>query len=241
MAARRARAGAHTPTVNSVKANVDANVWSACCVVSGAAFAGGVTAPMGVAMGAAALANFINNAVNPDADFMDLTLSPHAFHHHPGDPNHQRELKGARAVNMAIALDAVANHSHTISTHAAQVIPLSGTGTSDPAGVVASQDYNARMNVEPLKYVGNLRLSIDGHDVTENARTQVINNRPTTENWTTFGVLNAPNHAFVEKGTGPIRIDFLAGVVLGEGEHYIDLSVSGAGNGGRVHFNLYLE
>ena len=127
----------------SITANVDANVWSgmlgviaAACIP--AAAAGTVAAPgfgvLGAGVAGAAIGNFINNAVNPDADFMDLTLSPHLFHHGPGDSNNQRELRGARAVNMNIGLQPELDHSHAIGTFPANnanwVITLGGTGSA---------------------------------------------------------------------------------------------------------------
>jgi hypothetical protein len=127
--------------------------------------------------------------------------------------------------------------------------------TLDPAGVNKGTDgaYVARggdgIPAEALTYFRDLQIAIDGHDVTEAARLQVVNNRPQSENWTTLGV--GGDHTdpmgvvhvdpMVEYGTGAIRIDYLPGVTLDEDEHYIDLSVAGAGNGGRIHFNLYVE
>jgi hypothetical protein len=246
-------AGGHTPNVNSVKANVDGDVWAGVLGVAAAAAAigaapGNVAAPgfvaMGVALGGTAIAEYADSNVNPDANFMDLTLSPHFFHHATG-PNNQRELKGAQAVNMNVALDPVADHTHAIGLFPADgspaVLALSGTGAGVAAGVddVNHPDYVARSG-PPLKYVNDLQLAIDGRGVTVAARTQVANNRPPNEDWSKFG-RGTSNHPFVTHGTGAIRVDFLPGVILSQGEHYIDLSLTGVGNGGRVHFNLYVE
>lgn len=125
-------------------------------------------------------------------------------------------------------------HKHDLTT--SLVIDKAGVDQLD-------NDYKARSGEteKALTYIDNLQIEIDGKNVTEGARTQVVNNRPDTENWAKFGELNASSHPFVEKGTGPIRIDYLPGVRLSEGEHDIVLSVSGVGNGGRIHFNLYVE
>jgi hypothetical protein len=46
---------------------------------------------------------------------------------------------------------------------------------------------------------------------------------------------------FVDHGTGLIRLDVLPGVDFPNGEHVIELKVKGAGSGGSVHYNLYVE
>ena len=49
------------------------------------------------------------------------------------------------------------------------------------------------------------------------------------------------DHPLVSKGTGPIKLDFLPGVSFTEGQHVIELSVKGDGNGGRILYHLYVE
>jgi hypothetical protein len=56
-------------------------------------------------------------------------------------------------------------------------------------------------------------------------------------------------HAIAQQGTGAIRLDFLPNISFTEGEYSIKLSLQGKfdsgghriANGGRVHFNLYVE
>jgi hypothetical protein len=253
-------AGAHTPVVTSIKANVDGNVWggmlgviaTACGVAAPFATVGapGFTA-LAAELGGLAIGNFVNNAVNPDADFMDLTLSPHLFHHRPAapgqpaDPNNQRELKGQRAVNMNIDLQPVNSHSHTIATfpsnNADWVITLSGTGSTVSVGSpdMGTQSYAAR-TADAITYAKNLEVWVDGRALTAEVRQQIMNNSPAGTNWTEIGGGTA-NHELVVNGTGEIRIDFLPGVVLDEGEHSIEIKVGSQGKGGRIHFNLYVE
>jgi hypothetical protein len=244
-----------TPTVNSVKANVDADVWKGVLGVAAGAATAAIVVPNPVEgnflaftalLDVTAATAFIDDAINPDKGFMDLTLSPHFFHHAPGTSNNQRELRGQQAVNMQITMDAIQDHNHGIDPFPAdgnpQVLTLSGTGSGVSAGVndVHPNDYSARSAQNPLQYIASLHVAIDGHDVTEPLRKQVLNSRPSSENWTTLGSGNSTD-ALVVQGTGPIRVDYLPTVTLNEGEHYIDLNVVGAGNGGRIHFNLYVE
>ncbi|MEO8018369.1 MAG: hypothetical protein ABI769_11175 [Pseudomonadota bacterium] len=247
-------AGSHTPTVTSVKANVDADVWGGMLGVI--AVACGVAAPfattaapgfvaLGTELGGVALGNFANNAINPDADFMDLTLSPNIFHHRPGDPNCQRELKSTRAVNMNIDLQPVLDHSHTIASFPANgadwVITFTGTGSSVSVGApdAGTESYAAR-SAAAITYVKNVEVWVDNQQLTTEVRQQIIANSPGGTNWSEIGGGTA-NHELVVNGTGDIRIDFLPGVVLSEGEHTIELKVGSQGNGGRIHFNLYVE
>ena len=234
---------AFTPVVNSIRANVDDSAWSGMIdLIMGAATTGGVTAPLAGALLAARIGTFIDNAVNPDADLRDLTVSPHFFHHSPGHQDNQRQLLRARTVNMDITLNQVAAHSHTIAVQPAQVLQLSGTGTGVTSGVndVDAPDYRARTG-DPIKYVDDLQIAVDGRTLTQDVRRQVVNNSAQGADWAKFGVQSQSGHPFVQQGTGAIRIDFLPGVVLDEREHWIELSVKGDGNGGRIHFNLYVE
>lgn len=54
-------------------------------------------------------------------------------------------------------------------------------------------------------------------------------------------------HLLATKGTGQIRLDLLSPTPTSpplsfpEGEYYIELRVEGAGNGGRILYNLYVE
>jgi hypothetical protein len=48
-----------------------------------------------------------------------------------------------------------------------------------------------------------------------------------------------PTHPLIEKGTGPIKLDFLPDIAFTEGEYVIELRV--ASGGGRILYNLYVE
>jgi len=230
---------AHGHTVSSIMANADADVWKG---VTG--LIAGATAGYPPAVGVfAALA--LQDAFNPNKGAY-LTLSPDPFRQHSGDNLQTR-------VNMSIGLADEDQHTHGIpsstndfpSSSNPQVIPLSATATSDNAGITdpSVPQYSARAGA-PLTYVDAMHVSFDGVDVTDAVLRQIRNSRPPTENWAALGngLESHPLSARgLDAGTGPIRLDFLPGVTIAEGEHRIVLSVAGVGNGGRVHFNLYVE
>jgi len=240
-------AGKHTPRVNSVLANCDADVWKGAIGVTTAAAALGLPAAVvepayaifAGALGIAAIGAFVDDAVNPDRGFMNLTLSPHTFR-----SRNDLQLKGGQAVNMRIALDEVPDHKHAIDPFPANGsdvrIPLAGQGTSDEMGAhdQGGFTYAARTG-DPLTYVKDLEIWIDGSPCTPQILQQVSNNRP-NQIWTTLGD-GTPGHPLADTGTGPIRIDYVPGVALTEDEHYIDFIVGGDGNGGRIHYSLYVE
>lgn len=240
--------GGHTPNVNSIVANADASAWNGVLGVVGGAAAAAVVAGAGVnpsanafaiAVGATSIAKFVDDGVNPDRGFMNLTMSPHFFRSH-----NDQDMTNDATVNMRITLDPVADHAHSIEAFPNNgnpvTIALSGQGQSDEVGAETAPDtkYEARTG-DPLKYVDDLKISIDGRPCTLQILEQIANNQ-TDEVWTTIGDGNS-NHALVIRGTGAIRIDYIPGVVLSEAEHYIELSVTGTGNGGRIHYNLYVE
>jgi hypothetical protein len=128
----------------------------------------------------------------------------------------------------------------------------SGNSGIGPAGV---SDATARSgtNIKALTYVDDLKVEIDGHDVTKDIVNQLRNADP---RWSALTVQDSKlgngggGHPFVENtngdltghgGTGEIKLDFLPGITFLEGEHLIELSVSGDGNGGRILYNLYVE
>jgi hypothetical protein len=120
--------------------------------------------------------------------------------------------------------------------------------TIDKAGVdQVRNEYRARNGIteEALTYVDDLQVLI-GPDPdnlvnrTADIRRQIQSVRPTQEDWSKLGGgPTQPNHAFVKRGTGLIRLDFLPDVSFSEGEYVIRLLV--ASGGGRIHYNLYVE
>lgn len=148
---------------------------------------------------------------------------------------HGHSLTGSTA-NQGVDL----RHSH----------PVSGTGTSDPAGAFSQMtpDKVARTSKPPLGFVYDLRIAVDDVDATTAILEQVVRTAPSDQTpfWTMLGN-GLAGHPFADesKDAIPIRIDYLPGVVLGEGEHSIECSVNlapnNAANGGRIHYNLYVE
>jgi hypothetical protein len=149
------------------------------------------------------------------------------------------------------------SHSHTISgstdnqgidlrhTHS-----VSGNGNSDPTGAFdASAPHKvARTGKPPLGFFYDLKIAVDNLDATTAILEQVVRTAPSDQTpfWTMLGN-GLAGHPLADesKHAIPIRIDYLPGVVLGEGEHSIECSVNlapnNAANGGRIHYNLYVE
>jgi hypothetical protein len=131
------------------------------------------------------------------------------------------------------------SHTHSVS----------GSGTSDPKGAFDAQRPKViPRDGAPLGHVYDLQIAVDGADFTSAIKEQILRTAPSDQTpfWNVIGN-GTKGHPLVDpsKDAVPIRIDFLAGVILGEGEHSIECSVkvgpNNAANGGRVHYNLYVE
>lgn len=106
---------------------------------------------------------------------------------------------------------------------------------------------------ETLKYVRNLQISIGptGHAIpkTTDILRQLADSNPTDWRGKTKlgdgGTTLTTVDVLQENGTGAIRLDFLPDMSFGEGEYVIELSVPAGPkdqpNGGRIHYNLYIE
>ena len=105
-----------------------------------------------------------------------------------------------------------------------------------------------------LTYVDSLEITIDGIPQTQNILNQIINERPAAERplWKNKLGDGTSNHPFAiigkDKGTGPIRLNFLQDTNFSEGEHVIELvapRILEGGkvkpNGGKIIYNLYIE
>jgi hypothetical protein len=143
------------------------------------------------------------------------------------------------------------SHSHTLSgemeqvqvtddhTHSVPLLSIVGSGVSDVV---------ARTGKPALGFVYDLQIAIDGANFTPAIQQQILRTAPSDQTpfWTLIGNGNG-GHPLVDpsKDAIPIRIDYLPGVVLGEGEHSIECSLNlrpnGDANGGRIHYNLYVE
>lgn len=160
------------------------------------------------------------------------------------------------------AIDGGGTHTHSITgetrddegfeyhhTHT-----LSGSGATGDAGITdpsppppALQAYSARSGA-PLSFVNDLKVKIDGRPVTTDIVAQLKAADPIWNTSSQDKLGNGlGNHPLVADpvtrrgGTGEIKLDFLPNVFFLEGEHAIELSVEGEGNGGRILYNLYVE
>lgn len=152
-------------------------------------------------------------------------------------------------------LDVSAEHKHSI-VRTSDKEPFSGythnhsysfsiSGKTDSFGA----PLNARSG-DALTYVNDLRIKIDGKDVTRAILEQIT---AADSIWFTNSkdMLGdgTKNHPLIEKGTGEIKLDFLPNISLLEGEHVIELSApeikdsngKPVPNGGRIVYNLYVE
>lgn len=138
-------------------------------------------------------------------------------------------------------------HSHSIPSSTdpepAKSIALSGGGSSQAAGVT-DKDARSGSAEQALTYVDDLQVLIGPNinnlvNYTQDILWQ-LRAASAVQDWGKLGGGPlAPNHALIEKGTGPIRLDFLPGLAFTEGEYVIQLQVMSGG--GRILYNLYVE
>ncbi|MEO8339278.1 MAG: hypothetical protein ABI604_06095 [Nitrospirota bacterium] len=123
--------------------------------------------------------------------------------------------------------------------------------TIDKAGVdQVHNEYKARNGqaAKALTFVDDLQVAIDGIPVTDAIIAQL---KDADANWSANSQdklgNGSVNHPLVmdpitrKGGTGEIKLDFLPNIYFLDGEHSIELSVEGDGNGGRILYNLYVE
>jgi hypothetical protein len=158
----------------------------------------------------------------------------------------QASLKIWASMDFALLPDGSHLHALPATTdfNSQTVIPLSGTGSSDSAGV---SDIRARNNTPhspqiALDYVLDMQVYIGpstypSANYTNDILNQLRSAQP-TETWDKLGD-GGGGHALAVKGTGEIKLDFLPNVTFTEGEHVIELRV--ASGGGRIVYNLYVE
>jgi hypothetical protein len=132
------------------------------------------------------------------------------------------------------ANDASSRHTHQFASKSL------GPGGIDDA---PNGKYWAR-TTHPLTYIEDLQIDIDKQPVRDAVLAQ-INNNNSARHWNRIGEgTGGAGDPLAEDGTDAIRVDFL--VPLSDGPHTIKLSVNankadGSRNGGRIHFNLYVE
>jgi hypothetical protein len=149
-------------------------------------------------------------------------------------PTNLTALSGFRARNTehdhAIApgtttdhAGAVPQHSHTFTTKSA-----SPTGQL-PGAARAGAAYT---------YFGDLKVELDGTDITENLLAQL---KGGGTDWPVerLGKFDDATHVLVTKGTGDIDLLRLPGIDLVPGSH--TLKFTPTSGGGQLHYNLYVE
>lgn len=152
------------------------------------------------------------------------------------------------------------NHKHTVNgetdskdtsgstldlTHAHG---LSGTGES---GFIGNQDIKTNQGRvaregAPFTYVAGLQIAIDGVDRTNDVKAQIVDSVASDKTkWQTGLGDGTRGHPLANPDIEavPIRLDFLPHVTFGEGQHVIEFSLMPEDglNGGKIHYNLYVE
>jgi hypothetical protein len=118
---------------------------------------------------------------------------------------------------------AVPAHSHTFTTESMDAV---GQSPGAPRGTAA------------YSYFGDLKIELDGTDITENVLAQL---KASGTDWPTvrLGADGDNTHVLVTKGTGDIDLLRLPGVDLVPGAHALKFTPSSGG--GQLHYNLYVE
>jgi hypothetical protein len=133
-----------------------------------------------------------------------------------------------------IAADQGSAHTHAFAQRS-----IDASGISD----VPNGKHWARLGA-PLTFIEGLQIEIDEQPVTDAVLAQ-INSNNSAHQWAQIGDGTGETaDLLAENGTDAIRVDFL--VPLSEGAHTIRLFLkgeksNGSRNGGRIHFNLYVE
>jgi|CXWL01.1.fsa_nt_gi hypothetical protein len=169
--------------------------------------------------------------------------------------------------NMRITFKQVPDHRHVISDKTEyepeRNIPLTGKGDTGIAGVsnVQSRSESPAKSENAFSYVDNLQVYIwrvenpDDPSPQDNQTAAILQQledyypewrqlRQSTPNDMKLGNGGA-GHVFATKGTGAIQLNFLSNkLVFSEGEYCIEFRVKEgrqAANGGKIHYNLYVE
>lgn len=157
-------------------------------------------------------------------------------------PNSTQNASLSDAINLKVG---GGEHFHTIAdgnTGSNGAIPalshVTAAGTEVHAtGVTGS----APRNGSAYDQIDDLRVALDGEDITDDILVQ-LSATAAPGAWLKLGD-GDPGHAFAsDTGTGPIDLRQIDGVDLSPGtSHTLIFSVAGDGNGGQVHYNLYVS
>jgi len=143
----------------------------------------------------------------------------------------------------------VTNNCTTLAYPHIHSFKPTGSAVETGANPPEEADVDEQGRQIALKFVSDLQIDLTpGMGSTEVPLTEAVLEqiRYSSSAWDNVRLGDGNDgHVFETKGTGPIRIDLLPGVVLSEGEYAIRLSAPATEdmprNGGRIHFNLYVE
>jgi len=164
--------------------------------------------------------------------------------------------QGVRTVDMGTILAAyqVSGGAHGITGNTGALIEAQNPQRhTHSVAVTVSNALVGSTGLPPrggsqLSFLSNLKVSIDGSPKVETTRAivaQIARLYPNiwTEQDSLGGTAVPETHPLVVHGTGLIRLDLLdvENISFGPGAHEIEFSVEGAGNGGCLQYNLYIE
>lgn len=139
------------------------------------------------------------------------------------------------------------NHTHQFSN---ATLNVENSGVDDLVKVARTGNILTFVN-ELVVSIGPAGQGASVIDCTEDIKLQLANMYPI--NWSVGGVGGTPKslgdgsgtHELATNGTGAIRLDYLQGMTFAEGEYCIELKINKEknkiANGGKIHYNLYIE
>ncbi|MFZ2162578.1 MAG: hypothetical protein WAW02_10205 [Sideroxyarcus sp.] len=156
------------------------------------------------------------------------------------------------------------NHNHIVhgeteskdsSNNALDLTHKHGVSGSGVSGFTGNQDILTNQgrvvrSGKPFMYFADIQIAIDGVDRSIEIRDQIMDSVSDADQkraWQNRLGTGADNHPLAHKDIEavPIRLDFLPHVTFGEGQHVIEFFVGptpgGEANGGKIHYNLYVE
>lgn len=141
-----------------------------------------------------------------------------------GTGGHTHDVIGKTSATVD---DAQLLHKHPIT------VSIGAAGSVGPTSIRGGNQ---------MVFFTDLNVTVDGHPVTDKILAQLQETNPSVWNLiTSFD--GSPTHP-LRQGTGPIRLDLIDGLSFDPDEmrpHTIVFSVEGAGNGGCIQYNLYVE
>jgi hypothetical protein len=140
-----------------------------------------------------------------------------------GGGGHSHDVSGKTSDTVA---DTQRAHKHMVP------VTIAATGSTGPTSVRGGSQ---------LTFFTGLEIIVDGLPATDRILAQL---RATNSAWSQVTSFDGSDGHPLRDGTGPIRLDLIDALSFDPDEvrpHTIAFTVRGAGNGGRIQYNLYVE